>query len=152
MPTILIADDDPRIVEMLRMTLAYEGYAVSVAHDGEAALRQARLARPDLVVLDWLMPRRSGVDVARALQAETIAGYERSLKITQKRYDAGIAARTAVNSRVSQGCNTAFGHAVTPARRTRPSFGWNSVRTLAVPSRRYSCGSRAGAPAGCPSA
>jgi DNA-binding response OmpR family regulator len=44
MTTILVADDDPRIVEMLRMTLAYEGYTVVVAHDGEMALREARLA------------------------------------------------------------------------------------------------------------
>lgn len=70
MPTILVADDDPHIVEMLRMTLAYEGYSVTVAHDGAAALREARLARPDLVVLDWLMPHRSGVDVARELRDE----------------------------------------------------------------------------------
>jgi two-component system response regulator MprA len=67
MTTILVADDDPRIVEMLRMTLAYEGYTVVTAHDGEAALRETRLTAPDLIILDWLMPRRSGIEVAREL-------------------------------------------------------------------------------------
>jgi two-component system, OmpR family, response regulator MprA len=70
MPRILVADDDPRIAELLRMALASEGYAVAVTLDGETALREARLLRPDLVVLDWLLPRRSGVDVARELHAE----------------------------------------------------------------------------------
>ena len=60
----------------------------------------------------------------------------------------GIAARIAASSRFSQGCRTALGQAVTPSRRTWPSAGWNSVRTLAVPSRRYSCGCRAGSPSG----
>src|SRR5690349_12780731 len=67
MTTILVADDDPRIVEMLRMTLAYEGYTVVTALNGEAALREARLTAPDLIILDWLMPRRSGIEVAREL-------------------------------------------------------------------------------------
>lgn len=67
MATILVADDDPRIVEMLQMTLAYEGHTVVVAFDGEEALRKTRLAAPDLIVLDWLMPRCSGLDVAREI-------------------------------------------------------------------------------------
>jgi two-component system response regulator MprA len=68
MPTILVVDDDPKIRDMLRRTLAYEGYAVVTADDGEAALAQARVSRPDLVVLDWLMPRRSGIEVAQLLR------------------------------------------------------------------------------------
>jgi hypothetical protein len=56
----------------------------------------------------------------------------------------GIAARMSVNSRFSQGWRTALGQDVTPSIRTRPLAGWNSVSTLAVPSRRYSCGWLAG--------
>ncbi len=61
---------------------------------------------------------------------------------------AGIAAKISPSSRLSQGCRTALGQAVTPFKRTCPSAGRNSVRALAVPSRRYSCGCRAGSPSG----
>ena len=52
----------------------------------------------------------------------------------------GNVARMAVNSRSSHGCRTAFGQVVVPSTRTRPSAGWNRVRTLAVPLRMYSWG------------
>ncbi len=67
MPTILIADDDRKIIDMLRRTLAYEGYQVIAVGDGQAVLEQAQSQRPDLVVLDWLMPELTGVEVARQL-------------------------------------------------------------------------------------
>jgi two-component system, OmpR family, response regulator MprA len=69
MATILIADDDRKIVDMLRRTLAYEGYRVLVATDGDEALRLAREQRPDLVVLDWMMPGLDGLEVARRIRA-----------------------------------------------------------------------------------
>ena len=69
MPTILIADDDHKIVEMLRRTLLYEGYTVLTAADGREALAQAQAHHPDLVVLDWMMPGVDGVEVARRLRA-----------------------------------------------------------------------------------
>ncbi|MFN8485268.1 MAG: response regulator transcription factor [Anaerolineae bacterium] len=69
MPTILIADDDPKIIDMLRRTLTYEGYRVVTARDGVEALSQAEALRPDLAVLDWLMPRLSGIEVARRIRA-----------------------------------------------------------------------------------
>ncbi|GAC1404314.1 MAG: response regulator transcription factor [Chloroflexota bacterium] len=69
MPTILIADDDQKIVDMLRRTLLYEGYTVLTAADGQQALDQAQAHHPDLIVLDWMMPRLSGLDVAKRLRA-----------------------------------------------------------------------------------
>ena len=69
MPTILIADDDHKITEMLRRTLSYEGYSVLTAADGRQALDQAQAHHPDLVVLDWMMPGLDGVEVARRLRA-----------------------------------------------------------------------------------
>lgn len=69
MPTILIVDDDRKITDMLRRTLAYEGYQVFTAAEGHEALAQAHAHRPDLVVLDWLMPGLDGVEVARRLRA-----------------------------------------------------------------------------------
>src|ERR687888_416349 len=69
MPTILIVDDDHKITDMLRRTLIYEGYGVLTAADGKEALAQAQAHHPDLVVLDWMMPGLSGLEVARRLRA-----------------------------------------------------------------------------------
>lgn len=68
MATILVADDDRRLLDMLRRTLAYEGYRVVTATDGQEALTQAQTHRPDIVVLDWLMPAVSGIEVAKRLR------------------------------------------------------------------------------------
>lgn len=69
MPTILVADDDRKITEMLRRTLIYEGYSVVTAADGQEALDQVQAHHPDLVVLDWMMPHLDGLEVARRLRA-----------------------------------------------------------------------------------
>src|SRR5687768_7719267 len=68
MATVLIVDDDRKIIDMLRRTLAYEGYHVVTAADGNEALAQADLQRPDVVVLDWMMPGLDGLEVARRLR------------------------------------------------------------------------------------
>jgi two-component system response regulator MprA len=69
MATVLIVDDDRKITDMLRRTLAYEGYRAVTASDGYEALAKAETERPDLVVLDWLMPGLDGIEVARRLRA-----------------------------------------------------------------------------------
>jgi DNA-binding response OmpR family regulator len=74
MSRILVVDDEPRIVDVVRAYLEREGHAVTVAHDGDAALAAAREAAPDLVVLDVMLPGRSGFDVLRALRAESDPG------------------------------------------------------------------------------
>ena len=71
MSTILVVDDDHKLIEMLRRTLAYEGYHVLTAEDGDTALAVWRAQRPDLVILDWMLPRRDGIQVARAMRAES---------------------------------------------------------------------------------
>src|SRR4028119_92716 len=68
MATVLIADDDRKIIDMLRRTLAYEGYHVVTAADGLEALSQAQSQRPDVVILDWLMPGLDGIEVARRIR------------------------------------------------------------------------------------
>jgi two-component system response regulator MprA len=67
--TILIADDDPSITNMLRRTLAYEGFSTITAADGQEALDQARNHFPDLIVLDWRMPEHDGIEVLRRIRA-----------------------------------------------------------------------------------
>jgi CheY-like chemotaxis protein len=68
--TVLVADDDPDVMAVIVETLEPEGYRVLTATDGETALQIARDERPDLVVLDWMMPRRDGLSVCRALRQE----------------------------------------------------------------------------------
>jgi two-component system response regulator MprA len=68
MTTILVVDDDRKITDMLRRTLIYEGYRAVTAGDGEEALIKAQAERPDLVVLDWLMPKLDGIEVAKLLR------------------------------------------------------------------------------------
>jgi two-component system response regulator MprA len=70
MATILVADDDQKITDMLRRTLSYEGYRVVTAADGTGALAAAASERPDVVVLDWMMPGMSGLEVARRLAVD----------------------------------------------------------------------------------
>lgn len=69
MLTVLIADDDRKIIDMLRRTLAYEGYNVITAADGDEALIKAQNHRPDIMILDWLMPGLDGIEVARRIRA-----------------------------------------------------------------------------------
>jgi CheY-like chemotaxis protein/phosphoribosyl 1,2-cyclic phosphodiesterase len=67
--TILVADDDPDVMAVITETLT-DDFRVLTAADGEAALELARAERPDVVVLDWMMPGLDGLAVCRALRAD----------------------------------------------------------------------------------
>jgi DNA-binding response OmpR family regulator len=67
---VLVVDDEPFIVEMLTMGLNYEGFEVSVARTGFEALDQARSVRPDLVVLDIMLPGIDGIEVCKRLREQ----------------------------------------------------------------------------------
>src|SRR5712691_669189 len=66
---VLVVDDEPLIVQMLRIALTYEKFEVSVARDGAEAIQQASQTKPDLVILDWMMPNMDGIEVSRKLRA-----------------------------------------------------------------------------------
>ncbi|MGH9868618.1 MAG: response regulator transcription factor [Candidatus Polarisedimenticolia bacterium] len=70
MPRVLIVEDDEAMAIALRDGFEYEGYAPVVAKDGETGLRQALAEPPDLLVLDVMLPRLSGLDVLKRLRAE----------------------------------------------------------------------------------
>lgn len=70
MARILVVDDEQHIVDVVRAYLVREGHDVSTALDGETAVRMAREAAPDLIVLDVMLPKRSGFDVLRDLRAD----------------------------------------------------------------------------------
>ena len=65
---ILVVDDDPEIVESIATTLRGQGYEVSTAHDGNQGVACAETKNPDLVILDLMMPRRSGFLVLERLR------------------------------------------------------------------------------------
>jgi DNA-binding response OmpR family regulator len=68
---ILVADDDPKHAQLIRLYLEREGHQVLTVGDGRAALDQARSRKPDLIVLDVMMPLVDGLDVCRILRAES---------------------------------------------------------------------------------
>ena len=68
--TVLIVEDEVNIVDIVRFNLQREGYATLEAYDGEAGLALARAKKPDLILLDVMMPKMMGFDVCRALRAE----------------------------------------------------------------------------------
>ena len=68
---ILVAEDDSKQAELIRLYLERDGHSVMVVHDGRSALERIREVEPDLVVLDLMMPRMDGLDVARIVRTET---------------------------------------------------------------------------------
>jgi DNA-binding response OmpR family regulator len=71
---VLVVDDEPLIIEMLTMGLNYEGFEVSVARTGFEALEEARDKKPDLVVLDVMLPGIDGVEVCKRLRSQGNVG------------------------------------------------------------------------------
>lgn len=82
--SVLIADDDPNIVLALRFLMEKEGYTVAVATNGDAALSTAAKIRPDVVLLDVMMPRRNGYDVCAAIRADKSLADTRVIMLTAK--------------------------------------------------------------------
>jgi adenylate cyclase len=83
-PRILIADDNPSNLDILQTRLAVHGYELLSAADGEEALRIAREAKPDLVLLDIMMPKMDGLEVCRRLKADASLPFMPIIMITAK--------------------------------------------------------------------
>ncbi len=71
MTKILVVDDEKKIVEIVKAYMEREGYEVTAAYDGKAALAAAKQQSPDLVILDLMLPQISGWDVCRTLRADS---------------------------------------------------------------------------------
>ena len=67
---ILIADDEPDILEIIEYNLVKEGYEVHTAADGDDALAKAKSEKPDLIILDIMMPKRTGIEVCEILRSQ----------------------------------------------------------------------------------
>lgn len=88
---VLVADDEPNIVISLEYLLKREGYTVIVARDGQEALDAIELERPDLVLLDVMMPKKTGFEVCQAVRASEALQGTKILMLTAKGRDTDVA-------------------------------------------------------------
>jgi DNA-binding response OmpR family regulator len=88
---ILIADDEPSIVTALEFLLQRSGYEVLIARDGDEALRLVETMRPDLVLLDIMMPVKSGYEVCRQLRERPESRDVKIIMLSAKGRDAEVA-------------------------------------------------------------
>ncbi len=70
MPTVLIVDNDPKLLKMLQRTLTYESLTVFTATNGLEALPLVQANKPDLIIADWMMPKMDGIALVRRLRDE----------------------------------------------------------------------------------
>lgn len=81
---ILIVDDEPNIVMSIEFLLKKEGFTTETAGDGDAALEKVRSFVPDLILLDVMMPKKSGFEVCEVLRSDTTARQPRIIMLTAK--------------------------------------------------------------------
>lgn len=89
-PVVLAADDDEDILELVAFRLERSGYTVVRARDGEEAVELARTAKPDLAVLDVMMPKLDGFEVTRRLRAEEATSRMPIILLTARAQDADL--------------------------------------------------------------
>ena len=97
---ILIADDEPAIVTALEFLVRRSGYEVEIARDGDEALRLAEAMRPDLVLLDVMMPVKSGYEVCWRLRERPESRAVKIVMLSAKGRDAEVAKGLAVGADV----------------------------------------------------
>jgi DNA-binding response OmpR family regulator len=90
-PRILIVDDEPNIVLSLEFLMQHEGWETVIARDGEAALDALGMEKPDLVILDVMLPRMSGFDVCERIRSDPRWRDVRILMLTAKGRETEIA-------------------------------------------------------------
>jgi DNA-binding response OmpR family regulator len=95
---VLIADDEPNIVVSLEFLMKREGHRVTVARDGDAALAAIRAERPDLVLLDVMMPGKSGFEICSAVRADESIADTKILMLSAKGRDTDLAKGTALGA------------------------------------------------------
>ena len=88
---ILIADDEPNIVVSLEYLLQREGYEVHIARDGQAAIEAIEREFPDLVLLDVMMPVKSGFEVCASVRGNPAIAHTRILMLSAKGRDTDLA-------------------------------------------------------------
>ncbi len=89
--SILVVEDDADVAQLIQHRLAASGHEVAVAGDGEQGLVAARDARPSLVILDWMMPHRTGLEVCAELRGDASFAGTRIMMLTARAQDEDIA-------------------------------------------------------------
>lgn len=97
---ILLADDEANLRLLVRATLETDGWQIEEASDGVTALEMATKAPPDLIVLDWMMPGLSGIEVVRALRQRPATARVPIVMLTAKgqEVDRGVGTAAGVNA------------------------------------------------------
>ena len=95
---VLIADDEANIVISLEFLMKREGHRVTIARDGDAALEAIRRERPDLVLLDVMMPGKSGFEVCQAVRADEALAAVKILMLSAKGRDTDLAKGSALGA------------------------------------------------------
>ncbi|MBS1145195.1 MAG: response regulator [Proteobacteria bacterium] len=95
---ILIVDDEPNIVISLEFLMKKEGFEIAVACDGEEALAKEASFRPDLILLDVMMPKKSGFEVCEALRADPAKAGLLIVMLTAKGRDTEVAKGLAIGA------------------------------------------------------
>jgi DNA-binding response OmpR family regulator len=95
---ILIVDDEPNIVISLEFLMKKEGFEVAVANDGEEALAKVASFFPDLMLLDVMMPKKSGFEVCEALRADPANANLQIVMLTAKGRDTEVAKGLAIGA------------------------------------------------------
>jgi two-component system alkaline phosphatase synthesis response regulator PhoP/two-component system response regulator VicR len=87
---VLVVDDQPHIVRLIQVNLEKEGFQVATAGDGVEGLQQAQEVKPDLVILDVIMPRKDGFTLLRELKADAQFADTPVIMLTVKTHNADI--------------------------------------------------------------
>ena len=95
---ILIADDEPSIVTAVEFLLRREGFEVEIARDGAEALERIESSRPDLVVLDVMMPQKSGYEVCRCIREREEWQHIKVIMLSAKGREAEVAKGMAIGA------------------------------------------------------
>lgn len=95
---VLIVDDEPNIVISLEFLMKKEGFEIAVANDGDEALAKVASFSPDLVLLDVMMPKKSGFEVCEALRADPSHAGLRIVMLTAKGRDTEVAKGLAIGA------------------------------------------------------
>jgi DNA-binding response OmpR family regulator len=88
--TVLVVDDEQDILDLVRFRLEHDGYRVLTASDGETGLTLARAERPDLCILDVMMPKLSGLEVLTQLRGDPATDATRVILLTARGQDADV--------------------------------------------------------------
>lgn len=95
---VLIADDEQNIVISIEFLMKREGFQVVIAHDGEEALAKVLADKPDLILLDVMMPKKNGYEVCQAIRSDSALASTKVLMLTAKGRETEIAKGMAIGA------------------------------------------------------